>query len=491
MKKIMMILVVLVQTALFAQSKQTIEKPLKLTSVAVGTLADDVLVIGTDKMVKKISVASLFSGVSPQVNADWNATSGAAQILNKPVINLNQKANRGEFTGTGTNNNSLNRQVGTGGIYNDNLNQYDGTFNVNSNQASNNPNSSFNRNWQNGNQGAFNSNQLQGTTPFNYNLHQGQNAFNDNISVSNSTFERYNSPTDDYTGDLVQFQKKGVLTSRINHLGEFTTPKITITGKTANDILLGDGSTTRLKTINGASILGNGDISITANVNDATSTLKGAVKLAGDLGGTADLPTVPGLALKAPLNSPSFTGMPVVPTAIAGTSNGQAASTAFVSGFFNSKDSDIVHKTGFEDIRDTKRFLDRVIMEKGVVLGGLLAFSNLNTLNGMTVYGGGAVGSKSGHFAFASDNKAAVAISTDDVEITKNPILQVPNASGTIALTKNPTPITATELNVSMLNTAPVSASATGIAGELRFTVSGIYICTATNTWIKCVGAAF
>jgi hypothetical protein len=260
MKKIMMILVVLVQTALFAQSKQTIEKPLKLTSVAVGTLADDVLVRGTDKMVKKISVATLFSGVPPQVNADWDATSGAAQILNKPVINLNQKANRGEFTGTGTNNNSLNRQVGTGGIYNDNFNQYDGTFNVNSNHGSNNPNSSFNKNWQNGNQGAFNSNQLQGTTPFNYNLHQGQNAFNDNISVSNSTFERYNSPTDGYTGDLVQFQKKGVLTSRINHLGEFTTPKITITGKTANDILLGDGSTTTLKTINGVAIKGSGDI---------------------------------------------------------------------------------------------------------------------------------------------------------------------------------------------------------------------------------------
>ncbi|MCZ8227746.1 hypothetical protein [Flavobacterium sp.] len=33
---------------------------------------------------------------------------------------------------------------------------------------------------------------------------------------------------------------------------------------------------------------------------DATSTVKGKVKLAGDLGGTADLPTVPGLATKEP-----------------------------------------------------------------------------------------------------------------------------------------------------------------------------------------------
>ena len=41
---------------------------------------------------------------------------------------------------------------------------------------------------------------------------------------------------------------------------------------------------------------------------DATTTVKGIVKLAGDLGGTADLPTVPKLALKAPLASPTFTG---------------------------------------------------------------------------------------------------------------------------------------------------------------------------------------
>lgn len=36
---------------------------------------------------------------------------------------------------------------------------------------------------------------------------------------------------------------------------------------------------------------------------DATSTVKGKVKLAGDLGGTADLPTVPALATKEPLIS--------------------------------------------------------------------------------------------------------------------------------------------------------------------------------------------
>jgi hypothetical protein len=41
---------------------------------------------------------------------------------------------------------------------------------------------------------------------------------------------------------------------------------------------------------------------------DATTTATGKVQLAGDLGGTASAPTVPGLALKAPINNPTFTG---------------------------------------------------------------------------------------------------------------------------------------------------------------------------------------
>ena len=45
-----------------------------------------------------------------------------------------------------------------------------------------------------------------------------------------------------------------------------------------------------------------------ATIVDADATTKGKIQLAGDLGGTAAAPTVPGLALKAPLASPTFTG---------------------------------------------------------------------------------------------------------------------------------------------------------------------------------------
>lgn len=69
-----------------------------------------------------------------------------------------------------------------------------------------------------------------------------------------------------------------------------------------------------------------------ATIPDADATTKGKVQLAGDLGGTAASPTVPGLALKAPLASPVFTGTPVAPTATAGTNTTQLATTAFVTG---------------------------------------------------------------------------------------------------------------------------------------------------------------
>jgi hypothetical protein len=50
------------------------------------------------------------------------------------------------------------------------------------------------------------------------------------------------------------------------------------------------------------------DSKIATEVVDATSSTAGKIKLTGDLGGTASSPTVPGLADKAPINNPTFTG---------------------------------------------------------------------------------------------------------------------------------------------------------------------------------------
>lgn len=80
-------LLVLVSGMLTAQTPnatntQTIGKFLKLSKVPSGLETDNVLVRGTDGIVKFVPRSSI--GAGSQVNADWNAVSGLSQILNKP-----------------------------------------------------------------------------------------------------------------------------------------------------------------------------------------------------------------------------------------------------------------------------------------------------------------------------------------------------------------------------------------------------------------------
>ena len=39
------------------------------------------------------------------------------------------------------------------------------------------------------------------------------------------------------------------------------------------------------------------------------------------------------------------------------------------------------------------------------------------------------------------------------------------------------------QMDIAALNTAPASAGAAGVLGEIRYTADYIYVCTATNTW--------
>ena len=47
------------------------------------------------------------------------------------------------------------------------------------------------------------------------------------------------------------------------------------------------------------------------------------------------------------------------------------------------------------------------------------------------------------------------------------------------------TGLTCNKYSVSALNTAPLSSTDIGITGEIRITASYIYVCTATNTWVR------
>ena len=50
---------------------------------------------------------------------------------------------------------------------------------------------------------------------------------------------------------------------------------------------------------------------------------------------------------------------------------------------------------------------------------------------------------------------------------------------------------TVTQLRLSDLNTAPTTSGATGTKGEIRLTSTGLYICTATNTWIRALATTW
>jgi hypothetical protein len=87
------------------------------------------------------------------------------------------------------------------------------------------------------------------------------------------------------------------------------------------------------------------DNQINAGVVDATATVKGKLRLAGDLGGTADAPLVPELEFKAPLDSPQFIGTPSLPsgtvavTQAANNNSTAVATTAYVNNALSSANS--------------------------------------------------------------------------------------------------------------------------------------------------------
>lgn len=102
---------------------------------------------------------------------------------------------------------------------------------------------------------------------------------------------------------------------------------------------------------------------------DASTLVKGVVKLAGDLGGTADLPTVPELASKAPLASPIFTGNPEAPTQIQSDDSNKIATTSFVK-------SAVAIQPSFSMAALDVDWLAGEVFKKDIAVDSTLSFSN-------------------------------------------------------------------------------------------------------------------
>lgn len=87
----------------------------------------------------------------------------------------------------------------------------------------------------------------------------------------------------------------------------------------------------------------------TTGVSDASTTVKGIVKLAGDLGGTADIPTVPGLASKESISNKST-------NVNLGTSDTLYPSQSAVKLYVDLKDSANVKLSGNQSVSGIKTF---------------------------------------------------------------------------------------------------------------------------------------
>ena len=51
--------------------------------------------------------------------------------------------------------------------------------------------------------------------------------------------------------------------------------------------------------------------------------------------------------------------------------------------------------------------------------------------------------------------------------------------------------VTSTQYRLSALNTAPATSTSTGTLGEIRIDAGAIYVCTATNTWVRALLTTF
>lgn len=443
MKKIMMILVVLVQTTLFAQSKQqTTEKPLKLTSVAVGTLSDNVLLRGVnDKVVKRISVDSLLAGRAT-VSFVMSEDSFKANLAS-PTFTGTPKAPT-QIAGNNTTAIATTAFVTTADNLKANLVSpiFTGTPLA--------PTATTN-----------DSTAALATTAF------VTTADNLKANILSPTFT--GNPTLP-TGTIATTQNANSNTTQIATTA-FVTTADNLKANLVSPIFTGTPT------------LPTGTIATTQTAGNNTTAIATTAFVT-----TAD-------NLKANLVSPTFTGTPTLPTGtiattqITGNNTTAIATTAFVS----NADLSNVKLVGNQTISDQKKFNGQLILlGDGVTSGGVLTFIN-NT--GAIVNSANPVIFQKGNlmtFMFNGNGMGQKFAQFDGSLITTtDKVFTFPNTTGTFALTNNPSPITATSFNVTYIASPPATATATGTLGEIRFTPTGIFICTATNTWIKCVGATF
>jgi hypothetical protein len=90
----------------------------------------------------------------------------------------------------------------------------------------------------------------------------------------------------------------------------------------------------------------------------------------------------------------------------------------------------------------------------------------------------------------ASDNGVGVLQINGNTTISGNTIIGSSINDGVNKLQINGSVIS-TQFKLSSLNIAPISSTASGTLGEIRIDGNYIYVCTATNTWVRSILASF
>ena len=289
-------------------------------------------------------------------------------------------------------------------------------------------------------------------------------------------------------------------TAKITGLTTLTVSPI-ITSETANTIASFDAT----KNVKSLSLSTYPSLSELAYVKGATSSIQTQINA------------------KADINSPTFTGTPTAPTATAGANTTQVATTAFVTNGIATADAGNVKLTGDQTISGQKSFS----------LTGKIDMQTNNAFPAIRVTALGSNGEIAAEFINNSSSpySSALKLQTSPSGGVGNVTLDVWNQSpigtgivsnasnGGVSISSqsgngdsyisNITSggtgrnyvgrnngietysvdkignVTATQYKISALNTAPASATATGTLGEIRITAGFIYVCTATNTWVR------
>ena len=234
-----------------------------------------------------------------------------------------------------------------------------------------------------------------------------------------------------------------------------------ITGATAtntiNGIIINSGAVSGITTLAGTgaisgftSFAGSGIIS-TSNTTDSTSTTTGSGKFAGGLG-VAKSAYIGGLVtIEAALQQ--LITVRDTSAYSAGVNGGKISFQGLDSGSTNRQLAYIQGLSNGENTGD-------------LVLGVRSAGANIQVLklvgDGSIVFAGPVSGITT---LTASGKIETTSTATDSIKTAGQ--------------------VTAAGYRLSALQTAPANAGATGTLGEIRIVADAIYVCTATNTWVK------